>query len=129
MSLYKPVYKTCSLKIKLLLAWYSFRWCNFLKPKLNNIFFYFKINLVLPLQFEWRKIRTRITPNTDTFYVVIACNFNKNRTLTQVYFNSFSTDLEQLFFRRCLSDRSKWLKADILFNIMIKERCEISINI
>ena len=26
----------------------------------------------------------------------IACNFNKNKTLLQAYFNSFSTDLEQL---------------------------------
>ena len=39
----------------------------------------------------------------DLNFVKVTCNFNKNRTLSQAYFNSLITDLEQLFCNRSLS--------------------------
>ena len=37
---------------------------------------YGEIRSISPIQFECGKMRTRITPNTDTFYAVAFCNYH-----------------------------------------------------
>ena len=53
-----------------------------------------------------------------------ACKFNKNGALLQAYFKLFSTE-NSYFVEDLPVAASKWIKTDILFNIMVKERCEI----
>ena len=59
--------------------------------------------LSLGIQSEWRKIRTRINPNTDTFYAVIFSYFTQPRPEGNYIFDIF------LYFKRLIHSTNSYL--------------------